>query len=123
MGAAGAAIMIGGPALVMYVSPTEEELLAVSLSHRNEPKFTPERRQRVLESKEKNQQEFNEFVGKLKEYSKSNKPIWVLQQQEEKRLRLQAEAEQKRIKEELLARKAMMKSESVGADAPEKVKR
>jgi hypothetical protein len=63
----GAAICIGGPALVYYVSPTEEELFL---------KYNPELQKRSLENRIGRQQDFDNFVGKLKEYSKSDKPIW-----------------------------------------------
>jgi hypothetical protein len=58
-------ISIGGPALVYYISPTEEELFK---------KYNPELQKRSLENRVEKQQEFDDFVGKLKEYSKSNRP-------------------------------------------------
>lgn len=48
-----------------WISPTEEELRA---------KYNPELRKRSLEQGEQRQQEFDDFVGKLKEWSKSDKP-------------------------------------------------
>src|SRR4051812_34306278 len=61
----GAALCIGGPALVMYVSPTEEELFK---------RYNPELQKRSLEGREERQQAFNNFVTELKELSKSDKP-------------------------------------------------
>lgn len=60
----GAVCCIGGPALVYYVSPTEEELFL---------KYNPELQKRSLENRLQKQQDFDDFVGKLKEYSKSDK--------------------------------------------------
>lgn len=57
-------ISIGGPALVYYVSPTEEELFL---------KYNPELQKRSLQNRVGKQQDFDDFVTKLKEYSKSNK--------------------------------------------------
>jgi hypothetical protein len=37
-------------------------------------RFNPELQRRSLENRQKNQEEFDQFVTKLKEYSKSNKP-------------------------------------------------
>lgn len=55
---------IGGPALIIYVSPTEEELFL---------KYNPDLQKRSLENRAAKQQDFANFVGKLKEYSKSDK--------------------------------------------------
>ncbi|KAK3068817.1 Assembly factor cbp4 [Teratosphaeriaceae sp. CCFEE 6253] len=67
MAAAGGIMCIGGPALIYYVSPTEEELFL---------KYNPELQKRSLERRHEKQEEFDIFVNKLKEYSKSDKPIW-----------------------------------------------
>lgn len=63
----GAIISVGGPALTYWVVPTEEELRS---------RYNPELLKRSLEGREERQQEFNDFVTKLKEYSKSDKPSW-----------------------------------------------
>lgn len=47
--------------------PTEEELRS---------RYNPELLKRSIEGREERQQEFNDFVTKLKEYSKSDKPSW-----------------------------------------------
>lgn len=56
---------MGGPALTYYVTPTEEELFK---------KYNPDLQKKSLENRDKNQAEFNHFVDRLKEYSKSDKP-------------------------------------------------
>jgi len=61
----GALCCIGGPALVYYVSPTEEELFL---------KYNPDLQKRSLENRIGKQQDFDDFVARLKEYSKSDKP-------------------------------------------------
>lgn len=45
--------------------PTDEELFK---------RYNPELQKKSLEGREKRQQEFDEFVTKLKEQSRSNKP-------------------------------------------------
>ena len=56
---------IGGPALVIYVMPTHEDLFK---------RYNPELQRRSLEQREQAEEDFDKFVGKLKEYSKSDKP-------------------------------------------------
>ncbi|OAK98358.1 CBP4-domain-containing protein [Phaeosphaeriaceae sp. SRC1lsM3a] len=68
----GAAMCIGGPALVMYVSPTEEEIFK---------RYNPELQKKALANREKRQQEFDDFTTHLKELSKSDKPIWIAQKE------------------------------------------
>lgn len=61
----GGVIVIGGPALINYVQPTEEELFK---------RYNPELQKRSLEGREKRLQEANDFVNQIKEFSKSDKP-------------------------------------------------
>ncbi len=91
----GAIVSIGGPALVYYVSPTDEELFKVPRSFSPQissclyvfwvtrwlifvicvnKKFDPELQKRSLENREGRQEDFNKFVRNLKEYSRSDKP-------------------------------------------------
>ncbi|TVY23218.1 Assembly factor cbp4, partial [Lachnellula hyalina] len=58
---------IGGPALIYYVTPTEEELFL---------RYNPELQKRSLENRHEKQEDFDNFVKKLKVYAKSDKPIW-----------------------------------------------
>jgi hypothetical protein len=60
----GTLVSVGGPAFTMWLQPTEEELRA---------RYNPDLRKRSLENQEERQQEFDDFVGMLKEYSKSDK--------------------------------------------------
>ncbi|KAK3898938.1 nascent polypeptide-associated complex subunit beta [Staphylotrichum tortipilum] len=104
MAVVGGGIIWGGPALVRYVSPTDEELFQ---------KYSPELQKRSLEGRQERQQEFDDFVMKLKEYSKSDKPIWVVQAEAEKNQgRKAATAEALRLAEEAKARKEEMRKEA-----------
>lgn len=49
----------------MWLTPTEEELFS---------RYNPELQRRSLENREQKQEEFDQFVRRLKEYSKSDKP-------------------------------------------------
>jgi CBP4 len=93
---------IGGPALVYYVSPTDEELFL---------KYNPNLQKRSLENKIGTQQDFDNFVVKLKEYSKTDKPIWEAAAEVEKNRREESMAEQKKLMEEMRRRKDEMRKE------------
>lgn len=56
---------MGGPALVYWVTPSEEEIIK---------RYNPELRARALAAREERQEDFDKFVHKLKDYSKSEKP-------------------------------------------------
>ena len=71
----GALCCIGGPALITYVSPTEEELFL---------KYNPDLQKRSLENRAQKQEDFANFVGKLKEYSKSDKTSMFAEPEVEK---------------------------------------
>lgn len=51
--------------LTAYVTPTEEEI---------RKRYNPDLRRRSEENRAQREQEFDDFVTKLKEYSKSDKP-------------------------------------------------
>jgi len=90
---------IGGPALMYYVTPAEGEVFK---------RFNPDLQKRNLELREQRLRNNEEFVSKLIEYSKSDKPIWVVAAEEEKkeraeRIRIAAEdlSERDRVREEM----------------------
>ena len=56
---------VGGPALTYWVVPTEEELRS---------RYNPDLLKKSIEGRAEREAEFNDFVTKLKEYSKSDKP-------------------------------------------------
>ncbi len=59
-----------------YVTPAEGEVFK---------RFNPDLQKRNLELREQRLKNNEEFVTKLIEYSKSDKPIWVVAAEEEKR--------------------------------------
>lgn len=77
--------------LVSYLSPSEEELFL---------KYNPELQKRSLQNRMSRQEDFDNFVGKLKEYSKSDKPIWEAAVETEKNRREERIAEQRKLMEE-----------------------
>ncbi|KAH8654600.1 hypothetical protein BGZ60DRAFT_418853 [Tricladium varicosporioides] len=97
MAIAGIGCCVGGPALVYYVSPTEEELFL---------KYNPELQKRSLENRKEKLEDFDNFVGKLKQYSKSDKPIWFAAAEDEKQQRDSKIAAQARLVKEIEERKA-----------------
>ncbi|PHH63552.1 hypothetical protein CDD81_5739 [Ophiocordyceps australis] len=74
--AGGAIVTVGGPALVYWLTPSEDELRA---------RYNPDLRKKSLETRDEREQEFDEFVTRLKEYSKSDKPIWIVVKEDEER--------------------------------------
>jgi hypothetical protein len=76
--------------MMYYLTPTSEEVFS---------RFSPELQQHNLENRERRQIEYEDFVGKLKEYSKSDKPIWEAAKiaQEEARRKM---AEQQKLEVE-----------------------
>ena len=61
----GAAISIGGPLLTMRLTPTEDELRS---------RYNPDLLKKSIEGRQEREEEFDEFVTRLKQYSKSDKP-------------------------------------------------
>jgi hypothetical protein len=98
--------------LTYYVSPSEEELFL---------KYNPELQKRSLENRQGRQEDFDHFVGKLKEYSKSDMPsmvparrgticadsmtVWYAAAEDENRMREGKIAEQAKLMEDMRARK------------------
>ncbi|KAK6586558.1 hypothetical protein PZA11_001615 [Diplocarpon coronariae] len=95
---------IGGPALVIWVSPTEEELFA---------KYNPELQKRSLENRLQKQEDFDHFAMKLREYSKSDKPIWVAAELDERKTRDGQIAEQAKLAEEMRKKKEEMRNDGI----------
>ncbi|KAI0838165.1 CBP4-domain-containing protein [Hypoxylon sp. FL0890] len=99
----GGAVCVGGPALVMWVQPTDEELFK---------KYNPELQKKSLERRYEKQKEFDDFVTQLKEYSKSNKPIWIVQKEAETKRKEEMLRQDSLNAEEAKARKEAMRRES-----------
>ncbi|GAB7348112.1 hypothetical protein MBLNU459_g6133t1 [Dothideomycetes sp. NU459] len=81
----GAVLCIGGPYLIWYVMPTEEELFM---------RYNPDLQRRSLENRKEKQENFNEWVANLKRHSKNtNVPIWTSWEKESERNRQASIAE------------------------------
>ncbi|EKD16487.1 hypothetical protein LZ554_001218 [Drepanopeziza brunnea f. sp. 'monogermtubi'] len=104
MAVAGGICCIGGPALVIWVSPTEEELYA---------KYNPELQRRSRENRQRKQEDFDHFAMKLREYSKSDKPIWVAAEIDERKTREGKIAEQAKLVEEMRKRREEMQNDGI----------
>ncbi|KAK3939433.1 assembly factor CBP4 [Diplogelasinospora grovesii] len=99
----GGAVCVGGPAFTYWLTPTDEELFQ---------KYNPELQKRSLERRYERQKEFDDFVGKLKEYSKSDKPIWVVQADELQRQREAKVQETLKVADEVKARREEMRRQA-----------
>ncbi|CAC9893416.1 unnamed protein product [Aureobasidium pullulans] len=80
----GAVLCIGGPYLIYYVTPTEEELFM----------------RRSLENRKEKQENFNEWVTQLKKHSKSDLPPWDKSSAEHKEAGVARLLEERRIAEQ-----------------------
>ncbi|KAI9883876.1 MAG: hypothetical protein M1823_004341 [Watsoniomyces obsoletus] len=105
MAVAGITLCVGGPAFVFWVTPTSEELFQ---------KFNPELQKRNLEMREIRLERHQHFLDKLKEYSKSDKPIWVVAAEAEKEEKRRAEEERLRY---VNAKKAKMEAQMAASAA------
>jgi len=101
---AGLGMCVGGPALVYYVTPNPDEL---------QQRFNPELRRRSQENAGQKQQDFNHFVGKLKEYSKSDKTIWAAAEEDEARTRQKYRLQAEQLKQQQLAQQNEIKNQSL----------
>jgi len=74
-----------------YVTPAEGELFK---------RFSPELQKYNLDNRERRQREYEDFASKMKEYSKSDKPIWAAAaeaQAKERELLIRRESEDKML--------------------------
>ncbi|USP80901.1 Assembly factor CBP4 [Curvularia clavata] len=104
---AGAFLCIGGPALVWYVTPTEEEIFK---------RYSPELQKKALEGREQRQKDFDAFVGQLKEASRSNKPIWTAQKEMDAK-RSAAEQQARRDERDAYAAESRRRQAEIRASA------
>lgn len=96
-----AILCIGGPALVMWVQPTPEELFS---------RFNPDLQARALANKDNIERDYDDFVCKLKEFSKSDKPIWIAAAEAEQKEKEDARREILGVKEELERRRGELRA-------------
>ena len=83
--------------MTISVTPAEGELFK---------RFSPELQKHSLESRGRRQRDYEDFVGKLKEYSKSNKPIWEAAAEAQAKARddlVQREAEERQVSQNIRA--------------------
>ncbi|KAI4283801.1 MAG: hypothetical protein L6R38_001917 [Xanthoria sp. 2 TBL-2021] len=104
MAAAFTILSVGGPAALFYFQPTDEELFK---------RYNPELQRKSLENRQGRQQDFDNFVTKLKEYSKSDRPIWEAAAQDEARTRAIAAEDQKKAAAEIQKRREEIKRQAI----------
>ncbi|KAJ5092489.1 hypothetical protein NUU61_007359 [Penicillium alfredii] len=101
----GILVSVGGPALVQYIRPSDEELVK---------RYNPDLQKRSVEQGERRAQEFDEYVHKLKEWSKSDKSIWFAAQEQQEMKRAEMEAQRARAKDEVRVQREEMRKEMLG---------
>ncbi|KAI4111833.1 MAG: hypothetical protein LQ339_000292 [Xanthoria mediterranea] len=97
-------LSVGGPAMLFYLQPTDEELFK---------RYNPELQRKSLENRQGRQQDFENFVTKLKEYSKSDRPIWEAAAQDEARTRANSAEEQKKAAAEIQKRRDEIRRQAI----------
>ncbi|KAJ5502623.1 hypothetical protein N7463_005497 [Penicillium fimorum] len=103
--AGGLLMVVGGPALVEYIRPTDEELRS---------RYNPDLRKRSTEQGERRAQEFDDYVNKLKHWSKSDKSIWYAAQEELDQKQAALEAQRVQEKEQTRTQREEMRKEMLG---------
>ncbi|KAB8069408.1 assembly factor cbp4 [Aspergillus leporis] len=101
----GAVICVGGPALVQSIRPTDEELFK---------RYNPELQKRSLEEGDRRAQEFDDYVNRLKQWSKSDKSIWFAAQEQQDQMRSQAAVQRNQAKDEAKLQREEMRKELLG---------
>jgi len=104
--AAMGAIGVAAPALLWKALPTGEDFKA---------KYPEDYQPEVVRERQKNVQAMEEYLTKLKEYSKDSRNIWIVMKEEEEKARRQyarADAQRQKVAaEELAARRAEIRRE------------
>ncbi|KAK7751081.1 Assembly factor cbp4 [Diatrype stigma] len=103
MSAVGIVVCVGGPAFTYWVSPTDEELFE---------RYNPELQKKSLEGRYERQKAFDDYVTRLKEYSKSDRPVWVVQEEAARKYREDKLREDAALVEEKKARQEAMRKEA-----------
>ncbi|KAJ5203770.1 uncharacterized protein N7498_004649 [Penicillium cinerascens] len=101
----GLALCVGGPAMVQWLRPSDEELVK---------QYSPELKKRSAEQGNSKEQEFDDYVKKLKEWSKSDKSIWFAAKEEQDAKQAQIDAQRRRTKEETRVQREEMRKEMLG---------
>ena len=87
-----------------YVTPSEGELFK---------RFSPDLQKRNLEARERRTAEYLDFAGKMREYSKSDKPIWAAAEETQKKKRAEIlEADRVRGEEDERIRREMREAQT-----------
>ncbi|KAK1141804.1 Assembly factor cbp4 [Aspergillus melleus] len=102
---AGALICVGGPAFVQSIRPTDEELFK---------RYNPELQKRSMEEGDRRAQEFDDYVNRLKQWSKSDKSIWYAAQEQQEQKRNDISAQKSQAKEEAKTQREEMRKELLG---------
>lgn len=94
---------IGGPAIMYLVTPEEGELFK---------RFSPDLQKRNIEMRGEREKNYLELASKMKEYSKSDKPIWIVEQEAAERARSEILRREAQEREEKAKVKAEMRAEA-----------
>ncbi|KAJ5612245.1 hypothetical protein N7510_005439 [Penicillium lagena] len=102
---AGIVVSVGGPLFVQSIRPTDEELVK---------RYNPDLQKRSAEQGEQRAQEFDDYVNKLKEWSKSDKSIWYAAQQEQESKQATMDAQRAKESADARIQREEMRKELLG---------
>ncbi|RJE26355.1 hypothetical protein PHISCL_01328 [Aspergillus sclerotialis] len=105
MMAVGTVIVVGGPMFVQSIRPTDEELFQ---------RYNPELQRRSIEEGPRRAQEFVDYTNKLKEWSKSDKSIWLAAKEQAAAQEAQAKVLAATEEKKKMLQKEEMRKELVG---------
>ncbi|PWY83425.1 hypothetical protein BO70DRAFT_361543 [Aspergillus heteromorphus CBS 117.55] len=98
-------ICVGGPAFVEYIRPTDEELFK---------RYNPDLQKRSLEEGDRRAREFDEYVTRMKQWSKSDKSIWYAAKEQEEQKLLAVQTQQAQAKDDAKVQREEMRKELLG---------
>lgn len=102
MGATFTVFAVGGPLIMYYMTPSPDALFQ---------KFSPELQASNLANRDRRQRDYEDFVSKLKEYSKSDKHIWEAAAEAQEKARLDIEMRAREQEKEKMGVKEGIRAE------------
>ncbi|KAJ5825350.1 hypothetical protein N7474_002488 [Penicillium riverlandense] len=104
---AGIVVSVGGPLFVQSIRPSDEELVK---------RYNPDLQKRSAEQGSQRAQEFDDYVNKLKEWSKSDKSIWFAAQEQQESKQAAMDAQRAKASEDARIQREEMRKELLGKE-------
>ncbi|CAL5868971.1 uncharacterized protein PFLUO_LOCUS3199 [Penicillium psychrofluorescens] len=102
---AGIIVSVGGPLFVQSIRPTDEELVK---------RYNPDLQKRSAEQGEQRAQDFENYVNKLKEWSKSDRSIWFAAKDQQESKQAAMDTQRAKASEDARIQRDEMRKELLG---------